>query len=58
MPPLRATTAVGVLVSASFPGTCIALRLRGKTPVALNPETIGCGVIALDQANEKSEENW
>lgn len=57
MPPLSARTAVGVLVSGLLPGTLIALRFRGNTPVALNPEIIVCGVIALDQAAEKREEN-
>ena len=57
MPPLRAITAVGVLVKCLLPGTAIALQLKGYTPVALNPPDMVWGVIAFDHADEKMEEN-
>lgn len=57
MPPLQAMTAVGVLVKALLPGTAIALRLKGYTPVALNPPDMVWVAIAFDHADEKMEDN-
>ena len=57
MPPLRAMTAVGVLVKGLLPGTAIALRLKGYTPVVLNPPDMVWVVIAFDHADEKMVEN-
>ena len=59
IPSLCAKTAVGVFVIPGFsPGILIALRLKGKSHAALNPEIMVLGIIALDQAAEKILENW
>ena len=45
-------------MSGLTPRILIALRFRGNTAAARNPDVIVFGVIAFDHAAENREENW
>ena len=59
IPCFSASTAVGVPDGLGLsPGSEIAYLFTGKTPVALKPEVMLRGVIALLHATESSCETW